>query len=76
MTRMAPGPYACLAVRTGEPWLLMDRTAAEHTLVHAFHFPFPSLGYVERRGAGWQWLPLATASAGPAAAPPAASART
>ena len=49
---------------------LMDRAAAEHTLVHAFHFPFPSLGYVERRGDGWQWLPLVQSTAGAAAAPP------
>lgn len=36
---------------------LLDRAAADGTLVHAFHFPFPSLGHVVRRGNGWQWLP-------------------
>jgi glyoxylase-like metal-dependent hydrolase (beta-lactamase superfamily II) len=35
---------------------LLDRAATEKALVHAFHFsPFPSLGYVVKKGEGWQW---------------------
>jgi glyoxylase-like metal-dependent hydrolase (beta-lactamase superfamily II) len=36
---------------------LLDRAAADHALVHAFHFPFPGLGHVRRRGGGWVWEP-------------------
>jgi glyoxylase-like metal-dependent hydrolase (beta-lactamase superfamily II) len=36
----------------------LDRAATERALVHAFHFPFPGLGYVIRKGAGWQWQPM------------------
>jgi glyoxylase-like metal-dependent hydrolase (beta-lactamase superfamily II) len=34
---------------------LLDRAATQKALVHAYHFPFPGLGYVIRKGAGWQW---------------------
>jgi glyoxylase-like metal-dependent hydrolase (beta-lactamase superfamily II) len=37
---------------------LLDRAAAEEALTLAFHFPFPSLGYVRPRGAGWHWQPI------------------
>jgi glyoxylase-like metal-dependent hydrolase (beta-lactamase superfamily II) len=37
---------------------LLDRAAAEDALTLAFHFPFPSLGYVRPRGTGWQWQPI------------------
>ncbi|MFQ5710236.1 MAG: MBL fold metallo-hydrolase [Candidatus Geothermarchaeales archaeon] len=40
--------------------LFLDRAAAEKALVHAFHFPFPGLGYVIQKGEGWQWQPIAT----------------
>lgn len=37
---------------------ILDRSAAEKTLVHASHFPFPGLGYVVQKGEGWQWQAL------------------
>ena len=37
---------------------LLDRAATEKALVHAFHFPFPGLGHVTRKGDGWQWQPV------------------
>jgi hypothetical protein len=37
---------------------LLDRAAAEKALVLAFHFPFPSLGYVVQKGQTWQWKPV------------------
>jgi len=36
---------------------LLKLAAAEKALVHAFHFPFPGLGHVIQKGAGWQWQP-------------------
>lgn len=37
---------------------LLNRAAAEKTLVLAFHFPFPGLGHVVQKGDGWQWQPI------------------
>ena len=37
---------------------LLDRAATEKALVHAFHFPFPGLGYVIQKGDCWQWQPM------------------
>jgi len=37
---------------------LLDQAATEKALVHAFHFPFPGLGYVIQKGEGWQWQPI------------------
>jgi glyoxylase-like metal-dependent hydrolase (beta-lactamase superfamily II) len=37
---------------------IFDKAAAEKSLVCAFHFPFPSLGYVVKKGEGWQWQPI------------------
>jgi len=37
---------------------LFDRAATEKASVHAFHFPFPGLGYVIQKGDGWQWQPM------------------
>ena len=34
---------------------LLERAATEKALVHAFHFPFPGLGYVVPKGDGWRW---------------------
>jgi glyoxylase-like metal-dependent hydrolase (beta-lactamase superfamily II) len=34
-----------------------DMAAAEKTLIAGFHFPFPSLGYVEKDGAGYRLVP-------------------
>jgi len=38
--------------------LLLDRAATEKALVHAFHFPFPGLGYVIQKEEGWRWQPI------------------
>jgi glyoxylase-like metal-dependent hydrolase (beta-lactamase superfamily II) len=37
---------------------LLDKAAAEKALVIAFHFPFPGLGHVVRKGKAWQWQPV------------------
>jgi glyoxylase-like metal-dependent hydrolase (beta-lactamase superfamily II) len=34
---------------------LLERVAAEKSLVLFFHFEFPSLGYVEQEGQRWSW---------------------
>jgi glyoxylase-like metal-dependent hydrolase (beta-lactamase superfamily II) len=40
---------------------IFDRAAAEQSLVMGQHFPpFPSLGYVVKRGEGWGWQPIET----------------
>jgi glyoxylase-like metal-dependent hydrolase (beta-lactamase superfamily II) len=36
-----------------------DMAAAEKALIAGFHFPFPSLGYVEKDGAGYRLVPVA-----------------
>lgn len=36
---------------------LLERAVSEQMHVMAFHFPFPSIGRVERSNAAWQWLP-------------------
>jgi glyoxylase-like metal-dependent hydrolase (beta-lactamase superfamily II) len=36
---------------------LLDRAAADGMRVMAFHFPFPSVGYVEKRNGAWAWMP-------------------
>lgn len=42
---------------------IFDRAAQEKALVVGQHFPpFPSLGYVVKKGEGWQWQPIETAS--------------
>ncbi len=38
--------------------LLLDRAVTEKTLMLGFHFPFPGLGHVVRKGTGWQWQPI------------------
>jgi glyoxylase-like metal-dependent hydrolase (beta-lactamase superfamily II) len=37
---------------------LFQQAATEKVLVHAFHFPFPGLGYVVEKGEAWQWRPV------------------
>lgn len=37
---------------------LLNKAATEKALMLAFHFPFPGLGHVVRRGTGWQWQPI------------------
>ena len=39
---------------------LLNRATTEKALVLAFHFPFPGLGHVVRKGEGWQWQPIQT----------------
>jgi glyoxylase-like metal-dependent hydrolase (beta-lactamase superfamily II) len=41
---------------------LLKRAETENALVLAFHFPFPGLGHVMRRGDAWQWQPISTMS--------------
>jgi hypothetical protein len=36
-----------------------DMAAAEKALVVGFHFPFPSLGYVEKDGGKYRLVPVA-----------------
>jgi len=39
---------------------LLNRAAADRALVLAFHFPFPGLGHIVRKGQAWQWQPVET----------------
>lgn len=39
--------------------MLLRRAVEEKALIHAFHFPFPGLGYVRAAGAGWRFEALA-----------------
>jgi glyoxylase-like metal-dependent hydrolase (beta-lactamase superfamily II) len=39
---------------------LLDRASSEKALVLAFHFPFPGLGYVSKKGDQWEWKPVET----------------
>jgi len=38
--------------------MLLRRAVAENALIHAFHFPFPGVGYVRAAGDGWRFEPL------------------
>lgn len=44
-----------LAVRTRRH--MLDRAAADRMLVEAYHFPFPAMGHMVRRGAGYELVP-------------------
>jgi glyoxylase-like metal-dependent hydrolase (beta-lactamase superfamily II) len=35
-----------------------DMAAAEKTMIAGFHFPFPALGYVEKRGGSFELVPI------------------
>jgi glyoxylase-like metal-dependent hydrolase (beta-lactamase superfamily II) len=37
---------------------LLNQAANQKTLLHAYHFPFPGLGYITQKGVGWQWQPM------------------
>lgn len=37
---------------------VLERAAANRSLVHAFHFPWPGLGHVVAKGTAWQWQPI------------------
>jgi glyoxylase-like metal-dependent hydrolase (beta-lactamase superfamily II) len=36
---------------------MLDRAAADRMAVHGYHFPFPALGHIARRGAGYEVVP-------------------
>ena len=38
--------------------LLLDKAVTEKALMLGFHFPFPGLGHVIKKGTGWQWQPV------------------
>ncbi|MCY3799562.1 MAG: MBL fold metallo-hydrolase [Chloroflexi bacterium] len=38
--------------------MLLRRALDENALIHAFHFPFPGVGYVRADGDGWRFEPL------------------
>ena len=44
---------------------LLDRAASDHTMLLGYHWPYPGIGYAERDGSGYRYLP---AQDGPAAA--------
>lgn len=37
---------------------IFNHAAAGKNIVYAFHFPFPSLGYVIKKGEAWKWKPI------------------
>ncbi len=37
---------------------ILNRATVDNALVMAFHFPFPGLGHVLRKGKAWQWQPI------------------
>lgn len=37
---------------------LLERAANERPLVLAFHFPFPCLGHIVKKGNAWKWQPI------------------
>jgi glyoxylase-like metal-dependent hydrolase (beta-lactamase superfamily II) len=36
---------------------LLDMAAAERLLVYGYHYPFPNVGYIEKHGAGYNFVP-------------------
>ena len=56
------GTSRSTSIRTRRPQTrhkFYDMAAAEKALVVGFHFPFPSIGYVEKDGAGYRLVPIA-----------------
>lgn len=51
-------PEQALAVRRA----LLQRATAERLMIHAFHFPFPGLGYMRGEGGAWRWEPVGGAA--------------
>lgn len=37
---------------------IFDMATDKKSMVFAFHFPFPSLGHIIKKGNGWQWQPI------------------
>jgi hypothetical protein len=41
---------------------LFNRASSEKALLFAHHFPpFPNIGYISKRGIGWEWRPVQVA---------------
>ncbi|MGY3609027.1 MULTISPECIES: hypothetical protein [unclassified Bradyrhizobium] len=38
---------------------LLDRPATDRMKMLGFHWPYPGLGFAERKGAGYQYVPAA-----------------
>jgi len=38
---------------------LYDMASADNILVQGYHFPFPAVGYIEKDGKGYRWVPAA-----------------
>ncbi|GBE43768.1 hypothetical protein BMS3Bbin10_01849 [bacterium BMS3Bbin10] len=36
---------------------ILDMTATERMPAIGYHMPFPAIGFVERKGAGYRWVP-------------------
>jgi glyoxylase-like metal-dependent hydrolase (beta-lactamase superfamily II) len=60
-----PGWYAAVDVAPEQALAsrrhLLERAAAKGVLVHAFHFPWPGLGYIARTQGAWRWRPIEAA---------------
>jgi glyoxylase-like metal-dependent hydrolase (beta-lactamase superfamily II) len=41
---------------------ILNKAASDKTMVMAFHFPFPGLGYIVGKGKAWQWQPITNMS--------------
>jgi hypothetical protein len=39
---------------------LLEEASDAKALVQAYHFPFPGLGHVVKKGNAWDWIPLDT----------------
>jgi len=37
---------------------VLDMVAAEKILATGYHMPFPAVGHVEKKGAGYRWVPV------------------
>jgi glyoxylase-like metal-dependent hydrolase (beta-lactamase superfamily II) len=37
---------------------MLDRAAADRSLIQGYHFPFPATGHIARRGAGYDFVPV------------------
>jgi glyoxylase-like metal-dependent hydrolase (beta-lactamase superfamily II) len=48
---------------------LLDRAAADHLNVLAYHFPFPGLGHVTNKGNSWRWEAANAETRGPSDVP-------
>ena len=61
---MSPRQVNALRQADGSDWLAPLRWAAENGFVYRHPrpgFPFPLMGYLKKKGAGWQWQPFSHA---------------